>query len=64
MIGKIIVALALLVVAGTLAMGFVSMWIGGEFDRKWANRLMRYRVVAQFVAILIIMAVLYFGSQH
>lgn len=64
MFGKILVALALLVVVAILIAGFVSMWVGGDFDRKWANRLMRYRVVAQFIAILIIMAVLYFTTQH
>lgn len=64
MTGKILVALALTAVVLILISGFVSMWIGGEFDRKWSNRLMRYRVVAQFIAILIIMAVLYFTSAH
>ena len=64
MAGKIFVALALVAVVVILIAGFVSMWIGGDFDRKWGNRLMRYRVVAQFIAILIVMAVLYFTSAH
>jgi hypothetical protein len=38
--------------------------VGGETSRKWSNRLMRYRVIAQAVAVLIIMTVLYFTSQH
>lgn len=64
MTGKIIVALALLVVAFILFAGLISMWIGGETANKWSNRLMRYRVLAQAIAIAIILLVLYFTSQH
>ena len=61
--GQIIVAVALVVVVLILIAGVVTMFIGGEFGRRWSNRLMRYRVLAQFVAIVIIMAVLYFGTR-
>jgi tryptophan-rich sensory protein len=64
MTGKIIVALALAVVALILVAGLVTMWIGGETSNKWSNRLMRYRVLAQAVAIGIVLLVLYFTSQH
>ena len=64
MIGKIVVALALAVVALILVAGLVTMWIGGETDNKWSNRLMRYRVLAQAVAVAIVLLVLYFTSQH
>jgi tryptophan-rich sensory protein len=64
MTGKIIVALALLVVAIILVAGLVTLWIGGETSNKWSNRLMRYRVLAQALAIAIILLVLYFTSQH
>jgi tryptophan-rich sensory protein len=64
MIGKIIVALALAVVAFILVAGLVTMWIGGETSNKWSNRLMRYRVLAQAVAIGIVLLVLYFTSRH
>lgn len=64
MTGKIIVALALAVVALILVAGLVTMWIGGETDNKWSNRLMRYRVLAQAVAIGIVLLVLYFTSGH
>jgi tryptophan-rich sensory protein len=62
--GKIIVALALAVVALILVAGLVTMWIGGETDNKWSNRLMRYRVLAQAIAIAIVLLVLYFTSPH
>jgi hypothetical protein len=64
MTGKIIVALALAVVALILVAGLVTMWIGGETDSKWSNRLMRYRVLAQAVAIGVVLLVLYFTSPH
>jgi len=64
MTGKIIVALALAVVALILVAGLVTMWIGGETSNKWSNRLMRYRVLAQAVAIGIVLLVLYFTSGH
>ncbi len=61
--GKIIVGIALAVVALILIAGVSTMFVGGEFARKWSNRLMRYRVLAQFIAIVIIMTVLYFGTR-
>ncbi|HEX3810330.1 MAG TPA: twin transmembrane helix small protein [Rhizomicrobium sp.] len=64
MSGKIVVAIALVAVVAILAAGLSTLWIGGEFSAKWSNRLMRYRVVAQFIAIVIIMLVLYITSQH
>ena len=35
---------------------------GGEFNRKYANKLMQLRIAAQFVAVLIILAFVYFTS--
>lgn len=34
-----------------LITGVVAMARGGEFNRKWSNRLMRYRILAQGFAI-------------
>jgi hypothetical protein len=64
MSGKIVVAIAIMAVAAILAAGISTLWVGGDFARKWSNRLMRYRILAQFVAIVIIMLVLYFSSNH
>jgi xanthine/uracil permease len=50
----IVIGLALLAVVGILLFGVVSMAIGGKFDQKWSNRLMRMRVIAQAVAILLL----------
>ena len=43
--------------------GLYTLWAGGEVSRNWSNRLMRMRVVAQAVAVLIILAVLYFSGR-
>jgi tryptophan-rich sensory protein len=64
MIGKIFVVLALVVVALILFAGMATMWIGGPIAEKWSNRLMRYRVLAQGIAIAIVLLVLYASSQH
>jgi hypothetical protein len=63
MSGKIIVAIASLVVAGVLVVGLYSLFRGGDFARTYSNKLMRLRIVAQFVAIVIIMAVLYLNGR-
>jgi hypothetical protein len=57
------VAIAVGIVATVLVAGLYTLWIGGEASRNWSNRLMRIRVLAQFIAIIIIMAVLYFSSH-
>jgi hypothetical protein len=51
------VAVVLLIVfmastLGVLVAGVVGMMSGGEFNRRYANKLMRARVVCQFLALL------------
>jgi tryptophan-rich sensory protein len=64
MFGNILVIVALVIVAAILIGGLVVMAIGGETSNKWSNRLMRYRVLAQAVAIGILFLVLYFGTRN
>jgi Hypoxia induced protein conserved region len=61
--GKIAVAIAIGIVFMVLCLGLWTLWKGGAVSASWSNKLMRIRVLAQAVAIVIIMAVLYF-SQH
>jgi hypothetical protein len=63
MTGKFLVGVAVAVVVLILLAGLVTLVMGGETSRNWSNRLMRLRVLAQFIAILIIMAVLYFSAN-
>jgi hypothetical protein len=52
----IVAAVASLAVLGILALGIGSFARGGEFNRRNANRLMRWRLGAQFVAVILIVA--------
>lgn len=51
----IIVAIACLVVLGILLTGIGGFAKGGDFNKKHANRIMRYRIYAQFAAIVLIL---------
>jgi preprotein translocase subunit SecG len=51
----ILVIVAVAIVAGILLTGIGGFGKGGEFNRKHANRIMRYRIIAQFVAVCIIL---------
>ncbi len=64
MMGKILILVSLAVVAAILFAGIAVMAIGGETNAKWSNVLMRYRVLAQAVAVGILLVVLYFSSRH
>lgn len=50
----ILAAVACFVVLAILAIGIGGFAKGGEFNRKHANRLMRYRIAAQAVAVVLI----------
>lgn len=52
------VAVACLIVVIILMIGIGAFAKGGEFNRKHSNRLMRYRIIAQAVAIIIIVGAL------
>ena len=52
-----VIALAMLAVLAILATGIGGFARGGEFNRRNGNRLMRWRIIAQAIAIIIIMAV-------
>lgn len=46
----------LAVVFVVLCVGVFALFKGGDFGRSWSNKLMRARVVLQFVAILVLVA--------
>lgn len=51
----IIVMLAVAAVALILVTGIGGFARGGEFNRKHANRIMRWRIIAQAIAIALIL---------
>ena len=62
--GSILVIIALAVVLAILLAGLFVMAMGGEVSKEWSNRLMRYRIIAQAIAVLIVILVIYFSAQH
>ena len=58
----IVVALACLAVVFILALGIGGFAKGGEFNRKNSNRLMRYRIYAQAIAVVLLLVFLFFRS--
>jgi len=52
---KLLLGLALVAVVGVLATGIVGFIKGGEFNRKYGNRLMRFRVGCQAIAVILIL---------
>ena len=58
----ILVVLSMAAVAVILMIGIGGFGRGGEFNRKYANKLMQLRIVAQFVAVIVILAFVYFTS--
>ena len=53
---------ACLVVLAILMVGIGGFSRGGEFNRKYANKIMRLRIAAQFVAVVIILAFVWLRS--
>lgn len=51
----IVVAIACLVVVAILLFGVGSFAKGGDFNKKYANKAMRWRIIAQFVAVILIL---------
>lgn len=59
----LIAAVACLLVLLILLIGVGGFAKGGDFNRKHANRLMRYRIYAQFGAILLILLFVFIRSR-
>ena len=56
---KIILLVALVLVAVILAWGVLTMARGGEYNVKKSNRIMRYRIIFQAIALLVIMVLIW-----
>jgi len=60
----IVVAIAVLIVLGILLTGIGGFAKGGDFNKKHANRIMRYRIYAQFFAVVLILVFVWIrGSE-
>jgi hypothetical protein len=58
-----VAAIACIAVAVILLVGIGGFGQGGAFNRKYANKIMQLRVAAQFVAVILIVALAYFIRQ-
>ena len=60
---NILLPVALAAVFITLCVGIFSLFRGGDFERSNSNKLMRLRVVLQFVAVVVLMGALWLRTQ-
>lgn len=54
---------ACLAVLGILMLGIAGFAKGGEFNRKHGNRIMRWRIGAQLVAVIFILLFVWLSRQ-
>ena len=59
----VIMVVSLAEVAIILMIGIGGFGRGGEFNRKYANKIMRLRIAAQFVAVVLILLFVFFTRQ-
>ena len=60
--GWFILLLFLIALVLVLAWGVITMGIGGKYNSKWSNKIMRYRVALQAFALLVFVVLLSFSS--
>lgn len=60
----VLLVITLLLVVGILFLGLFSMARGGEFNRKYGNLFMRFRVAAQAVALLLVLLLIFLMSHR
>jgi len=57
---KILGIMLLIVVAVVLILGIGTLFKGGETSKKYSNKLMQFRVLFQFIAIIVLVGLAYF----
>ena len=57
---KILGIILLIIVAVVLVLGIGTLFKGGETSKKYSNKLMQYRVLFQFIAIVVLVSFAYF----
>jgi hypothetical protein len=59
----LLAAFACLAVLAVLLVGVGGFARGGDFNRKHANKIMRLRLLLQFVAVVLIVTFVYFSRR-
>ena len=57
-----IIITVLIAVLFVLLIGIISMLKGGDFNKRWGNKLMRARVALQGLAVILILLTAYLFS--
>ena len=60
----ILIPVTLAAVLIALALGLYALFRGGDFGRSWSNKLMRLRVLMQFIAVVVLVSAYYWRSRH
>ena len=60
---NILIPVALASVLITLAFGVYALFRGGDFGRSYSNKLMRLRVLLQFIAVIILAAAFWWRTR-
>lgn len=55
--------IAALIVLGVLILGIGTFGKGGETNRKHANKIMRIRLIAQLIAVILIVLLVYLRKE-
>lgn len=58
----VLIVIAMLMTLAVLFTGLIAMARGGEFNAKWGNRLMRYRILCQGIALALFAIALLIGK--
>lgn len=58
-IDQIILVASLVIVAGILGWGVLTMARGGTYNVKNSNRIMRYRIIFQALALVVILMLMW-----
>lgn len=59
-----LIPITLLGVLVALAFGLFALFKGGEYGRSYSNKLMRLRVLLQFIAVVVLVAAFYWRHRH
>ena len=60
----ILIIISMAVVLIILMVGIGGFGKGGEFNRKYANKIMRLRILAQFLAVAMILLFVYLSGSR
>jgi hypothetical protein len=61
---NVLIPICLAAVFITLCVGIYSLFRGGDFARSYSNKLMRLRVLLQFLAVLVLVAAFVWKGSH